>query len=62
MPEPQIPVVVFHTVENDLASIPAGTLCHRLTEPAMLVPKSLPNTMVIWSDMFPRLSFRGGKG
>ena len=59
MTKPQI--VILHTGGNDLASVPAGALRHRLTELAMLVQASLPSIMVIWSEMLPRLSYRGAK-
>ena len=56
MPEPHM--VVLHTGGNDLASMSAGCLRHRLTELLTLIQAALPNTIVVWSDMLPRISYR----
>ena len=59
MPEPQY--LVLHTGSNDLAHMPVGALRHKLAELLLLMKAALPRTVIIWSDMLPRLNYRGAR-
>ena len=56
-PEPAC--VLVHSGSNDLAEMSAGALRHRIVELLALMKAALPRATIIWSDMLPRVQYRG---
>ena len=44
---------------NDIAAMPVSAPRHRLAELLLLMKAALPRTVIVWSDMFPYLQYRG---
>ena len=53
--------ICLHLGGNDLASIPLRPLTAMAVQDVRTLHKILPNTLIIWSDVLPRMHYRGAQ-
>ncbi|OWF43971.1 hypothetical protein KP79_PYT19784 [Mizuhopecten yessoensis] len=51
--------LVIHAGGNDLTTTPTSELCVRIENDVHTLAKDLPHCTIIWSDILPRLQWRG---